>query len=492
MSAPVMSVSERLRRDPLRWSLAGCAAVAALTLLWASSPTYDVWSWIVWSRQLAGGSRVDFASYSPTGWKPLTVLLGIPLVPLGAAAPALWVWIGRTASLMILVFAWRLGRRAAGGPGGLAAVVLCLLSPQSFAVFHGGASEGIATLALLWGIESHLDDRPGRAWLGGLAASLARPEMLGIAVPYGLWQALRRRISPWRLAGGLVAVALLWLVGDFLGDGGRPLALFERSTLSPEPRDVQAFAHPGLRMIWLEQFSVGIPVAVVGAATFLWAAVRREVVALALGATALAIAVPTIIATELGYPAVPRYLLPAALIGAVLAGCGIGRLASLGRSAGMAWAIGLMALGAIIVVQAPRTIDSIRRDVRYYDARVGYERSLPAAISAAGGRSGVLACGRPMIRPGWLETGLAWRLDTQLQYSIWVPGRKLPTARLPSVLFVPAARERGALRELLAPGQAVSPIAASGQWRVIQIRSAGTGPCRDTSGSGIALPGRLP
>jgi hypothetical protein len=61
-------------------------------------------------------------------FKPLPVAVCALLAPLGAAAPVAWVLLVRTAGLLAVYLAWRVGRRLAGGSrlaGALAAAPCC-------------------------------------------------------------------------------------------------------------------------------------------------------------------------------------------------------------------------------------------------------------------------------------------------------------------------------------------------------------------------------
>lgn len=472
-----------IERHPMLWASAACGALAALTLLWSASPTYDPYSWLVWSREFSHASQVPLSTSAPTGWKPLTVFVAMPFAWVPSIQPAIWIWIVRTCCLMVLVFAFRLGRRASGTPGGLLAVVFCLATPEAFDVFHGGASEGIAALALLYGVEAHLDDRPGRALSGGLAASLARPEMLGITAPYGVWVVITRRIAAWKAAVGFAFTVFLWFVGDWLGDGGRPLALLERASRSMEGTAIQAHVHPGLEILARQQDQIGVALAAAAALSFAAALKWREGVEVSLGVVVLAVTLPLMLATELGYPGVPRYLMPVCLLGSVLAGAGAGRLAGLARGRLPRWASVMLMVAAIVAATVVGNGQRIRGQWDYYAERVRLDRSLPGAIEAAGGRGVVLACGRPMVRPGWLESALAFRIDTTLATAVWHPGKRLTAKRLPTVLFVTRERLARARAELLAGGMVMTRLASSGPWLVMRIHAPGTVPCsaRDRS-----------
>jgi hypothetical protein len=67
-------------------ALVACVALAAASLLVADEPVYDAWSWLVWGRELA---HLELDTTSGPAWKPLPVLLAVPLSLAGDLAPQL-------------------------------------------------------------------------------------------------------------------------------------------------------------------------------------------------------------------------------------------------------------------------------------------------------------------------------------------------------------------------------------------------------------------
>jgi len=93
--------------------VAVAAALAALSLaLVAPAPSYDPWMWLLWGREVAEAS---LDTRDGPAFKPLPVAVCALLAPLGAAAPVAWVLLVRTAGLVAVYLAWRVGRRLAGG-----------------------------------------------------------------------------------------------------------------------------------------------------------------------------------------------------------------------------------------------------------------------------------------------------------------------------------------------------------------------------------------
>src|SRR3954464_2068018 len=75
---------------------AGCLALALLSLLAPTTPTYDPWAWLIWGREIL---HLDLDTQFGPSWKPLPVLFTTPLAIVPAAAPALWVAVARAGAL---------------------------------------------------------------------------------------------------------------------------------------------------------------------------------------------------------------------------------------------------------------------------------------------------------------------------------------------------------------------------------------------------------
>jgi hypothetical protein len=220
-------------------------AIAAVSLIFPSTPSYDPWSWIIWGRQIVHGS-LDLQN-GPS-WKPLPVIFTTVFGLFGQAAPNLWLVVARggatLASLMTFWFAARFtwwlrdpspgsGRRqpgaelanlAAAALAGSVAMVGLVLSSEFLSTSILGYSEGLMIAATLIAIERHIDGHPRQAFAVGMIAALDRPEFWALWGPYGLWLIWTERGSKWRdrrstaLVVGLgVLTVLLWFVPQKLG-----------------------------------------------------------------------------------------------------------------------------------------------------------------------------------------------------------------------------------------------------------------------------------
>src|SRR3712207_1440406 len=114
-------------RTGLWWPVVACFALAAISLLEPSAPTYDPWAWIICGREVM---HLDLDTVSGPSWKPLPVMLTAPFSLLGDdVAPALWLVVARAGSLGALIVTYRLAARVAGAAAGLLAALLLLASP---------------------------------------------------------------------------------------------------------------------------------------------------------------------------------------------------------------------------------------------------------------------------------------------------------------------------------------------------------------------------
>lgn len=397
-------------RTGLWWPVVGCVALAALSLMEPSAPTYDPWAWIIWGREII---HLDLNTVSGPSWKPLPVMFTAPFALLGDdLAPSLWLVVARAGSLGALVVTYRLGARLSGIAGGLLAALLLLASPWFVRNAMLGNSEGLLILFVVWSVERHVAGHHGQAFALGIAAGLLRPEAWPFLGLYALWLLWRDRGRlPW-IAGGLAILPVLWLLPELWGSGDLWRASERANT--PNPNSPAFASRPSIAVLgnWLLILTppawVGLAAAIVlGVQERAWRRLGRMG-----GIALLAVAWLALVAvmTEAGYSGNQRYLIAPTALLYVVAGAALARLAAALLSTGpgrvAAGAVAVLAIAGSVVWAADR-IPFVLRDTRF-QARVA--ENLDLAIERMGGRDAILACGSPYTNR-YLVQLVAWKLQ---------------------------------------------------------------------------------
>jgi hypothetical protein len=439
----------------------GCLALAALTLLAPSIPSYDPFAWIVWGREIAGPGALKMAG-GPS-WKPLPVVFTSVFSLFGGAAPALWLLVARAGALLALAGAFALGNRLGGRWAGLLAAVALLLTDAFPSLSWRGASEPLLMACVLWALERHLAGRRGTAFALGVGAALIRPE----AWPFlGLYALVRWRETGTRerlaLLGGLTLLPLLWfgppaLAGNALAASSHAASYNGRTGSNPGWTALRRGLQEAVAPVW-----------VLALAAVALRPRDRAIRALALGAAAwLGLVVAMTIA---GYPGLARFMLPAAAIACVLAGVGaVGLIARAGRGwqAALAALVLLGACGALSASQAGTLDNQVSAAVR----AAHLQRDLSRAIADLGGRQAVLRCaGNDAIAINHTaQTALAWKLHVPLDrvaQRLHKPGIVFHGPKLPQIGAPPPIRFHGKHTHTL--------LTKEGVWRVVFVAKAGT------------------
>jgi hypothetical protein len=433
-------------------------ALAAASLAVPSAPTYDPWAWIVFGREIVP-SGPAFSTIASTGWKPLAVLFTAPLALAGSAAPSLWLLVVRFAGLAALALAFRLGARAAGPIAGALAALALFASSDWLRYLLAGNIEPLAVALVLGAIELHLCGRRQAAFALAALAGLARPEVWLLVGLYASYLALTER-RWWPLALGVPGMLALWIVPDWLGSGD-VLHTFHLASISAEPRSLQGTGDPSLELLRGAGALAPAPVWIGGlcGVAFGWRTRDRTVAALAFVAAAWAL--PTVAGTALGYPAVPRYLVVPVAICCVLAGVGVVavmRLAS-GPRARAALAAALLAVSAPFVISRAGDLADQSAAAK---ARAHTLSALWLAADRAKRRAPVARM-HPIVEPGGLENGLAWKLDLRLaDVGRWFsPAAGVAFIQGDAAAVIARLRRRGATAVRLT---------AAGPWRVLLVR----------------------
>jgi hypothetical protein len=438
---------------------AGCLALAALTLLAPSSPSYDPFAWIVWGRELMPGAGGEpFVLAGGPSWKPLPVFFTAPFALAGEAAPALWLVVARAGLLLALAGAFALARRFGGTLGGVVAALALLLLADVVSLAWRGASEPLLLAAVLWAGERHVAGARRTAFVLGVAAALIRPEAALFVALYALWlwggENGRGRLL---LAAGVLLVPLLWI--GLPGLAGDPLAASttarDPSTRTSAPDALGGDFGLALAAVWLLA-----PAAVVLRPREPFAR------ALALGGTAWLVLLAVMAAS--GYASPARYAMPAAACACVLAGVAVAALATRARG-GVGWAALALVATAALLIPAANRLAELDDQVREGVAVARSNEELRAAVEAVGAERL-----RHCALQGWVavnhtaQTALAWELRSTLD-------RVAVTMRRPGLLVRAPHSETTGRPPVVAlePPLRRRPVARAGAWSIVTVSALG-------------------
>jgi hypothetical protein len=265
----------------------------------------------------------------------------------------------------------------------------------------------------------------------------------------------------------VLLVPALWLAPDLLGAGGGGSERAQRDTGDPA------------EALW---WAAMLPLAVAWPLAYLGARERRGAPRV-LAAGALAWIAIVAAMTLLGFPGLPRFAAPAAAIAGVLGGVGLAAVLARPRTispvALVAVAIALAATAAGLPGRIADLPDAWRAAARI---SASHDR-LRAAMRSAGGREGLLRCGRLATSDVLVRTALAWELDVGLSdvVSFGEPSRR-------SGAFVIGLQASPGLRhDMLAAGRGV---ARQGEWTVRSVAcprtASSSAPTRSAGVSGAS------
>jgi hypothetical protein len=475
LPAPAPSIPTRGARRLLAggWGLVAVSvALAALSLLAPSAPTYDPWAWIIWGREVA---HLDLVTTGGPSWKPLPVLFTTIFSLFGEAAPALWLVAARAGAIAAVLLAFRVARRLGGGvPGGMAAAAALAIAPWWIKNAALGNSEGLIVAFLLATIDRELAGDRRAAFLFAVCAGLLRPEAWPFLTLYGLWLLWRRQLPLALILGAGAGVLALWLLPEWWGSGDALRAAHRAKDVNPgAPTYDDNPAIAELRAA-AEMLTVPLMVGLAGAVAML--AIRRDrALGLIVGLAVAWIGVVVYMTSD-GFSGNQRYLMAPLGLLIVVAGAGAGWL--LGQAAHLVWRNGarppsvpraVLAAGALLVAigfSAPSYANfaPALRSVHYQADLIN---ELPGLVERAGGAAALRRCGPSATGP-FLVPAVAWSLRVHTQ-------EVLLEAQTPGVVFRertrPTARSVPSLRGL-APQHT---LAVGDNWRIVSSCPSASG-----------------
>ena len=382
--------------------------MASLTLVVSAIPHYDPFAWLVWGLEVTH-LDVGLSTLAGPSWKPLPVILAVPLAVFGPAAPAAWLVLARTGGCLAIVFAHRLARRLGSASAGVVAVVALVLVPGWLRELLLGGELSLLVVLVLAAIDRHCAGRPDQALGLAFAAALLRSEVWPFLGLYCIWAWRTRSVDRRLVAALCLLVPLLWFVPDWitLGDPLHGSAVAKAST---EARTPAMIDHPVLEVMGRGYRLVPWPLHLLAAGAVGLALHRRNWTVVVLAGAAVGwVALIAVMAAVGGYPGLSRFLVPAAAIVGIIGGIGASNLVMLAGPRRLP--VAALLVVALVVVAVPRW----RAVVEDVGSARGWARAagdIDAAVRLAGGRQRV-ACRRPVVSHT-AQTELAWILGLPL------------------------------------------------------------------------------
>jgi multisubunit Na+/H+ antiporter MnhB subunit len=430
-----------MRRHPWWSSGIGITLLSALLVFWARTrPGFDPYGWLVWGHQTLTGSLDTNAAPS---WKPLPYLFTVPYALAGHYELRLWMITAAAVALAGVVFAGRIAYRLVDPPperrwAGICAAVFAgaaLLGLEDYMHYIlSSQSDPMIVSLCLGAIDCHLYRRPRAAFVLGVLAALGRPEVWPFLAAYSIWMWVRLPATRVLVAGGWVAVALLWFGIPALTSRSPFVAATNALGSGRRLTSDKVFGTVG-RFLGLNE----LPVQLAALLAVVIAAVRRDRVTLALAGGAVIWVLVEIAFALHGWPGLARYMFEAGGVVVVLAGVAVGRLL-IDRPL---WPRAPTWLGAVLVLVLvvsllPAALSHARaehKDLVEQHARTAEINDLTTVIDQLGGVDRLRACGEPLTRLEY-QTMLAYTLRINVSKVGFKYGQAVAHGN-PIVMFTP-------------------------------------------------------
>jgi len=433
--------SKLSRYYPVLLTAIGLLVISTVLVLWARTrPGFDPYGWLVWGHQTVVWALNTNAAPS---WKPLPYLFTVPYAVFGHYEMWLWLITAVAVSLSGVIFAGRIAYRLTNGDG------VPRYAPIAAAVFAGAALLGLTQywhyilsaqsdpmiVALVLGaIDCHLSGRRRWAFVLGALASLGRPEVWPFLALYSIWA--WRTVPSMRplVAGGIIAILLLWFGIPALTSRTPFVAASNALGSGRALHNDKVFGTIG-RFLGLHTPVVEL-LALFAVAVAIW---RRDRVTLALAAGTVAWVIVEIAFALHGWPGLARYMFEAAGVMVVLAGVGLGRLLS--EAPRISPAAGWVGIGLAVVIVLSLVPPAVSRarsehaDIVVQRRRTDEINRLTGVIKSLGGAARLRACGEPLTRLEY-QTMLAYQLGDNVASVGYKYGEAIAHGN-PVVLFTP-------------------------------------------------------
>jgi hypothetical protein len=438
---PGGAVRQLISAYPAAIVAVGLLVLSTLIVLWARTrPGFDPYGWLVWGHQTIAGSLDTNAAPS---WKPLPYLLTVPYALAGHYQLWLWMITSVAVSLSGSIFAGRIAYRLTGAAderryAAIAAALfagIALLGIRDYSHYVLSAQSDPMIVALCLGaIDCHLCKRYRSAFVLGALASLGRPEVWPFLGLYALWAWRTIPSMRWLLYGGVAAIVLLWF--------GIP-ALTSRTPFVAASNALdsgRALHHDRVfgtvdRFLDLHE----TPLELLALLSVVLAALRRDLVTLAISAAVVGWVVVEIAFVLHGWPGIPRYMFEPAGLMVVVAAVGIGRLLAepprFSRAAGLAGAALVVVIVASLVPAAISRGRVEHKDLNAQRLRTDELDRLAGTINRLGGAARLRRCGEPLTRLEY-QSVLAWQLHVNVSSVGFKYGQATAHGN-PIVLFTP-------------------------------------------------------
>jgi hypothetical protein len=435
---PGRRATDLVRAHPAIATGIGLLIFSTLLVRWANTrPGFDPYGWLVWGHQTL---TLSLNTNAAPSWKPLPYLFTVPYALAGHYEMWLWLITATAISLSGAVFAGRIAYRLTDAPverrwaGWVAAVVAAAASLGIVDYFHfilSGQSDPIVVALCLGAVDCHLSGR--RRWAFSLLAlaGLARPEAWLFQGVYGIWCWRSDRSMRVFMAVWVVVMLALWF--GIPAITAKTFFIAGQNALN-SPRELHSnkvFGTVGRFLSLYER-----PVEVAAGLAFLLALWRRDRRTLLLCACVAGWVLLEIAFVLHGWAGVKRYLFPAAALGAVIAGIGVGwLLASPPRvPSWVGAALAIVVVGSFI----PGGISAARsehKDLREQRKRTAVINELAQFVGSRDGPDRFHGCGEPLTRLQY-QSMVAFTLHLNVATIGWKYAPAIAATR-PIILITP-------------------------------------------------------